>query len=140
LVFTDLEAAVAEKGQTIQEGRGFLAPPEALDALIECGFNLLALAGNHAFDLRIPGIQNTIRNLDARKIVHAGTGNDVTEASAAAYLRTSKGTIALIASASGLIAGRQRDGLSSRGQRASRVRRQHTERGHRRSAGRRRQH
>ena len=33
VVFTNLEAAVAEKGETIQEGRGFLTPPEALDAL-----------------------------------------------------------------------------------------------------------
>src|SRR5215510_3098764 len=33
VVFTNLEASIAEKGQTIQEGRGFLTPPEALDAL-----------------------------------------------------------------------------------------------------------
>ena len=104
VVFTNLEAAIAEKGQTIQEGRAFLTPPEALDALASCGFNLLSLSGNHAFDLRVPGIQNTIREADQRKIVHAGTGNNTREASAAAYLRTAKGTIALVASASGLIA------------------------------------
>src|ERR1700674_2941691 len=44
VVFTNLESAVAEKGQTIQEGRGFLTPPEALDALQAFGFNLLALS------------------------------------------------------------------------------------------------
>ena len=104
VIFTNLEAAVAEKGQSIQEGRGFLTPPEALDALTTFGFNLVALAGNHAFDLRVPGIQNTIREADARKIVHAGTGNTLAEASAPAYLRTPKGTVALVASASGLIA------------------------------------
>ncbi len=103
VIFTNLEAAIAEKGQTIQEGRGFLTPPEALDALTTFGFNLLSLSGNHAFDLRAPGIGNTIREADSRKIVHAGTGNNVAEASAPAYLRTPKGTIALIASASGLI-------------------------------------
>src|SRR5712691_10276868 len=102
--FTNLEAAIAEKGETIQEGRGFLTPPEALDALTTLGFNLLSLSGNHAFDLRAPGIQNTIREADKRKIVHAGTGNNLAEASAPAYLRTPKGTIALVASASGLIA------------------------------------
>ena len=103
VVFTNLEAAVAEKGQTVHEGRGFLTPPEALDALTTFGFNLLSLAGNHAFDLKATGIQNTIREADSRKIVHAGTGNNLTEASAPGYLRTPKGTIALIASASGLI-------------------------------------
>ena len=102
--FTNLEAAVAEKGQTIQEGRGFLTPPESLDALAACGFNLLALSGNHAFDLRAPGIQNTIREADKRQIVHAGTGANLADASAPAYLKTPKGTIALVASASGLIA------------------------------------
>src|ERR1700694_4500751 len=103
VVFTNLESAVAEKGETVQEGRGFLPPPEALDALKTFGFNLLALSGNHAFDLKVTGIQNTIREANSRKIVHAGTGNNVAEAVAPGYLHTPKGTIALIASASGLI-------------------------------------
>jgi len=103
VVFTNLEAAIAEEGQTVQEGRGFLTPPEALDALTIFGFNLLSLSGNHAFDLSAQGIQNTIREADKRKIVHAGTGNNLAEAAAPSYLHTPKGTIALIASASGLI-------------------------------------
>src|SRR6202049_2807348 len=103
VVFTNFEAAVAEKGETVKEGRGFLTPPEAFDALTTFGFNLLSLSGNHAFDLKVAGIQNTIREADSRKIVHAGTGNTVAEAVAPGYLHTPKGTIALIASASGLI-------------------------------------
>src|ERR1700722_13427053 len=101
--FTNLEAAIAEKGEAAHEGRGFLTPPEAVDALQTFGFNLLSLSGNHAFDLKGTGIQNTIREADSRKIVHAGTGNNVAEAVAPGYLHTPKGTIALIASASGLI-------------------------------------
>jgi poly-gamma-glutamate capsule biosynthesis protein CapA/YwtB (metallophosphatase superfamily) len=104
VVFTNFEAAVAEKGETVREGRGFLTSPEALDALTTFGFNLLSLSGNHAFDLKATGIQNTIREADSRKIVHAGTGNNLAQAAAPVYLRTPKGTIALIASASGLIA------------------------------------
>jgi poly-gamma-glutamate capsule biosynthesis protein CapA/YwtB (metallophosphatase superfamily) len=103
VVFTNLESAVAEKGETIHEGRGFLTSPEALDALAAFGFNLLSLSGNHAFDLKVKGVQNSIREADNRKIVHAGTGNNLAEAAAPAYLRTPKGTVALIASASGLI-------------------------------------
>jgi poly-gamma-glutamate capsule biosynthesis protein CapA/YwtB (metallophosphatase superfamily) len=103
VIFTNVEGAVAEKGQTVTEGRGFLTPPEALDALSSFGFNLLSLSGNHAFDLKATGIQNTIREADARKLVHAGTGNNLAEASAPGYLHTPKGTIALVASASGLI-------------------------------------
>jgi len=104
VVFTNFEAAVAEKGETVNEGRGFLAPPEALDALRTFGFNLLSLSDNHAFDLKVTGIQNTIREADSRKIVHAGTGNNLAQAAAPGYLHTPKGAIALIASASGLIA------------------------------------
>ncbi len=76
VIFTNLESAVAEKGETIQEGRGFLTPPEALDALKTFGVNLLALSGNHPFDLKVTGIRNTIREADKRNIVHAGTGNN----------------------------------------------------------------
>jgi poly-gamma-glutamate capsule biosynthesis protein CapA/YwtB (metallophosphatase superfamily) len=104
VVLTNLEAAVAEPGETIQEGRGFLTPPEALDALTAVGFNLLALSGNHAFDLKETGIRNTLRETDRRKIVHAGTGNNIAEAAAPTYLQTPKGTVALVASGSGLIA------------------------------------
>jgi poly-gamma-glutamate capsule biosynthesis protein CapA/YwtB (metallophosphatase superfamily) len=103
VVFTNFEAAIAEKGEAVHEGRGFLTPPEALDALASFGFNLLSLSGNHAFDLKATGILNTIREADSRKIVHAGTGNNLAEATAPGYLHTPKGTIALIASASGLI-------------------------------------
>jgi len=104
VVFTNLEAAVARPGETAQEGRGFLTPPAALDALTAMGFNLLALSGNHAFDLKDAGIRNTLRETDKRQIARAGTGNTIAEAAAPAYLRTPKGTVALVASASGLIA------------------------------------
>jgi poly-gamma-glutamate capsule biosynthesis protein CapA/YwtB (metallophosphatase superfamily) len=103
VILTNLEGAVAEKGESVSQGRGFLAPPEAVDALTTFGFNLLSLSDNHAFDLKATGIQNTIREADARKITHAGTGSNLAEAAAPAYLHTPKGTIALVASASGLI-------------------------------------
>lgn len=102
--FTNLEAAVAMPGETVREGRGFLTPPEALDSLTAMGFNLVALSGNHAFDLKESGIRNTLREIDKRRIVHAGTGNNIADASAPAYLKTPNGTVALVASASGLIA------------------------------------
>ncbi len=103
VALTDFETTIAEPGETIHEGRGFTTPPETLDALTTCGFNLLALPNNHAFDLRATGILNTIREADKRKIAHAGTGSNLTEAAAPGYLHTPKGTIALVASASGLI-------------------------------------
>jgi poly-gamma-glutamate synthesis protein (capsule biosynthesis protein) len=101
--FTNLEGTVAQPGQSVHQGRGFLAPPQALTALQTFGFNLLALADNHAFDLSVSGIQNTLREADRLGIVHAGTGNTLAEAAAPGYLHTSAGTVALVASCSGLI-------------------------------------
>ncbi|MGH9679419.1 MAG: CapA family protein, partial [Candidatus Acidiferrales bacterium] len=100
---TNLEGAIAEKGETVQEGRGFLAPPEALGALKTFGFNLLALSDNHAFDLKVAGIHNTLREVGKRGIAHAGIGDNIAQAATPGYLHTPEGTIALVASASGLL-------------------------------------
>jgi poly-gamma-glutamate capsule biosynthesis protein CapA/YwtB (metallophosphatase superfamily) len=103
VVFTNFEATIVEKGQSLQDGR-FLSPPETLDALKALGFNLLSLSNNHAFDLKLAGIQNTLREVGRLGLAHAGTGNTLKEAAAPAYLRTAKGTVGLVAMASGLIA------------------------------------
>jgi poly-gamma-glutamate capsule biosynthesis protein CapA/YwtB (metallophosphatase superfamily) len=102
--FTNFEGTVFEGGQAVAQGRGFLAPAAALDVLKAFGFNLLSLSNNHAFDLKGAGLANTLRAASERSLVHAGTGNTIAEAAAPAYLQTSNGTIALVASASGLMA------------------------------------
>src|SRR5712664_1608676 len=101
--FTNFEATILEKEQSTHDGR-FLSPPEALDALQAFGFNLVALSDNHSFDLKVPGIQNTLREVKSRNLAHAGIGNKLEEAAAPGYLHTPKGTVALVAMASGLIA------------------------------------
>jgi poly-gamma-glutamate synthesis protein (capsule biosynthesis protein) len=107
VVFTNFEGTVAEKGQPNEtvplEESGFLAPPEAIDALKALGFNLLSLSNNHSWDLKVPGIQNTLQEVGRRNLAHAGTGNTLEEAAAPGYLRTPKGTVALVAMASGNI-------------------------------------
>jgi len=104
VVFTNFETTIVDerKGQSHLDGR-FLSPPEALDALKEFGFNLVSLSNNHAFDLKVPGIQNTLQEAARLKLAHAGTGNTIEEAAAPGYLHTPKGTVALVAMASGLI-------------------------------------
>ena len=52
--------------------------------------------GNRAFS-------NTLREVKSRNLAHAGIGNTLEEAAAPAYLHTPKGTVALVAMASGLI-------------------------------------
>ena len=105
VVFTNFESTVLDvtKGQSPKDGR-FLSPPEAMGALKSFGINLISLANNHAFDLKTFGIENAIATADKLGLVHAGTGNNISQADAPAYLRTRKGTVALIAIASGLVA------------------------------------
>src|ERR1700681_2228229 len=83
VVFTNFEATVAEKGQPNEaaprEGNS-LAPPEAMDALKDLGFNMLSLANNHVWDLKVAGVQNAIMEANRRSIAHAGTGNTLEEA------------------------------------------------------------
>src|SRR5271156_49671 len=104
VVFTNFETTIVDerKGQSHRDGR-FLSPPEALDALKAFGFNLVSLSNNHAFDLKVPGIQNTLQQASHLNLAHAGTGNTIAEAAAPGYLHTPKGTVALVAMASGLI-------------------------------------
>jgi poly-gamma-glutamate capsule biosynthesis protein CapA/YwtB (metallophosphatase superfamily) len=104
VVFTNFETTIVDekKGQSHMNGR-FLSPPEALDALQSFGFNLVSLSNNHAFDLKVPGIENTLQEASRLNLAHAGTGNTIEEAAAPGYLHTPKGTVALVAQASGLI-------------------------------------
>src|SRR6476620_5302733 len=65
--FTNFEAVVVQPGEpnaSTPETRpngGWLTPPGALGSLQTLGFNMVSLSNNHAWDLKIPGIQNTLR-------------------------------------------------------------------------------
>jgi poly-gamma-glutamate capsule biosynthesis protein CapA/YwtB (metallophosphatase superfamily) len=105
VVFTNFESTVIDvnKGQSPKDGR-FLSPPEALESLKAFGFNLVSLSNNHSFDLRVPGIENTLEQVKRLDLAHAGIGHTIAEAVAPGYLRTPKATVALIGMASGLVA------------------------------------
>jgi poly-gamma-glutamate synthesis protein (capsule biosynthesis protein) len=110
--FTNFEAAVVDpkRGQTVRDGR-FASPAGAMESLAEVGFNLLALANNHSFDLGSQGIMATVDTAKQLNVTHAGTGKDMESANAMQLLETPGGRVALIAVASGLVLdGRAADG------------------------------
>ena len=96
-VFTDLETAIAGAGlvPTRESEVLHVAPPAVIDCLTELGVNLVATSNNHAWDLGTPGIVNVLAELDARHLAHAGSGRDLTAASAGAV----HGNAALVAAA-----------------------------------------
>ena len=134
VVFTNFEATIfdVKKGQSPPDGRFndavlaafagkplgcdrtrlddrpgpclFLSPPEALDSLKTFGFNLLSLSNNHSWDLKVPGIENALEQAKRLDLGHAGIGHTVDGAAAPGYMHTPKGTVALVAMASGFIA------------------------------------
>ena len=85
--FTNFESTIfdARKGQSPNEGR-FLSAPEVLDALKTFGFNLLSLANNHSFDMKVPGIVNTLEQAKRLNLGYAGIGMGISEAVAPGYL------------------------------------------------------
>src|SRR5581483_10707915 len=106
VVFTNFETTVKNKDDSLADIAhigGIYAPPEALDVLRELGFNLLALSNNHAFDIGRVGLLNTLRDVKALNLAHAGIGMNLDEAAAPGYLHTPHGTVALVSMASGLI-------------------------------------
>src|ERR1051325_6173505 len=64
------------------------------------GINLLSCANNHAYDFGENAVLTNNRSLDAAGMVHAGTGRNLAEAAAPAYLDTSRGRVALVAATS----------------------------------------
>jgi poly-gamma-glutamate capsule biosynthesis protein CapA/YwtB (metallophosphatase superfamily) len=108
--FTNFEAVVTQPGEPnehVPETRpngGWLTPPGAVGGLQAVGFNLLSLSNNHAWDLKVPGIHNTLHEAQKSAVAHAGIGDNLDEASSPGYLKTARGTVALIAMASGEVA------------------------------------
>ncbi|MGX5845048.1 CapA family protein [Mesorhizobium sp. ArgA1] len=63
------------------------------------GFNIVSFANNHTFDWGVEGMRATCDALDENDIVHAGAGENLSQASAARFLETSRGRVALVSCA-----------------------------------------
>jgi poly-gamma-glutamate capsule biosynthesis protein CapA/YwtB (metallophosphatase superfamily) len=106
VVFTNFETVIAGLEDPVDgssPASPISAPPGALDALEDVGFNLLALSNNHSFCRGEPGVLNTLREVRARGLAHAGTGEVLDVALAPGYLNVDHATVALVAMASGMI-------------------------------------
>jgi len=106
IVFTNLETAIQGSfgGANTRNTEFFHATgPAVVDGLKEFGFNLFATGNNHSWDLGTAGILSTLETLDQRGLVHAGSGRNLGEASAPAFLNTPAGRVALVAFASGKV-------------------------------------
>jgi poly-gamma-glutamate capsule biosynthesis protein CapA/YwtB (metallophosphatase superfamily) len=76
--------------------RGMMGSKEVAPSLKALGFDMMNRANNHIFDSDREGMFSTMAQLDGAGIVHAGTGKNLEDARAPAYLDTPKGRVALV--------------------------------------------
>ena len=92
----NLEGSLADYATFEGPLRGFVGNTEVAADLQAMGFDMVNRANNHLFDSESEGMFETNRLLDAAGIVHAGTGKNLNEAAAPAYLEIPKGRVALV--------------------------------------------
>lgn len=79
------------------------AGPEILEALKSVDVNLLTTANNHTFDLGSGGILDTLVALRATGLPSSGSGANLAEASAPAFVDTAAGRVAVVGFATGKV-------------------------------------
>lgn len=119
--FTNLETTLHYKEgypSAFSGGTWAMSPPEVLDDISAYGFNLLAWANNHTMDYSYGGLLATKRYLNQHHFVHAGAGENLSEAGSPKYLETPSGRVALVSVTSTFYesnyAGEQRPDISGR--------------------------
>ena len=119
--FTNLETTVHEHNECTPgytRGTYMTTEPRLLQDLRWLGINLVSCANNHAFNFGAEGIAATNRYLDGAGIVHAGSGRNLAEARAPAFLDTPNGRVGLVAATSSFLpweaAGQQRQDVPGR--------------------------
>ena len=98
--FANLEGTVHDWDEGtpgITQGTFMTTDPNLLEDLKWLGINLICCANNHAFDYGEGGVLANIKHLDRASLAHAGTGKNLAEARAPAYLDTPNGRVALVA-------------------------------------------
>jgi len=74
IVFGNLEGALTDRGEAWPKAFNFRTPPQYAGGLASAGFDVVALANNHAMDYGTVGLEDTIAALDAAGVPHVGAG------------------------------------------------------------------
>ncbi len=100
--FTNLEMLMHEFEHSPGMAGGTFtgSDPKNLRELEWMGVNLVSCANNHSYDYGEGGLLTNLEHLRHSDLVHAGTGRNLSEARAPAYLDTPNGRVALISASS----------------------------------------
>lgn len=83
-------------------GTWMRAPPFVAEELAWMGIDVVSHASNHALDYSYGGLRSTWKHLDAAGVAHAGTGRNLGDARAPAYVETAAGRVGLVSMASSI--------------------------------------
>ena len=100
--FTNLEMLMHDFEHSQGQAGGTFtgSDPANLQELEWAGINLVSCANNHSYDYGEGGVLTNLKHVKASRLVHAGTGRNLSEARAPGYLDTAKGRVALISATS----------------------------------------
>lgn len=100
VAYCNLEGPMCDTGEKHPGKAGISlhlrSTPQAADALVEAGVDVVSLANNHALDYGAAGLDQTVKLLDGAGIAHAGAGRDLAAARQPALLEMNGLRIALL--------------------------------------------
>jgi len=102
VVFANLESSLSDQDGETEDPHNnyvFTGPPSGAWSLRKGGVTVVATANNHALDYGMHGQRETLANLDAAGIVHAGSGRTAAETYEPALFSVNGVRIALFACA-----------------------------------------
>jgi len=99
LAFGNLECPITDYAHstpgkplaTVRAGKNFIfkAPPQVSSRILaDTGYDIVSLANNHAMDYCAEGLLDTLAELDAAKLAHAGAGRDAGQAAQGVVLES----------------------------------------------------
>lgn len=92
----NLECAISERGEPQLKGYTFRAPPSTVAVLEGAGFDVVALANNHALDYGPLALQDTVAYLERSRIRAAGAGPDLASAQSATIVEAAGLRVAFV--------------------------------------------
>ena len=118
LAFVNLEGPISDKGTKLAwKEYTFRSRTALASGLAAAGVDVVSMANNHAVDCGPTALLDTIARLDKVGIAHAGAGDDLSAARAAAMVDTPAGKVAVLAFtdkyAGGFAAGTDHPGVAT---------------------------
>jgi poly-gamma-glutamate capsule biosynthesis protein CapA/YwtB (metallophosphatase superfamily) len=80
IAFGNLEAPIADRGTRVAKTYTFRADPQAVEALVYAGLDVLSLANNHSGDFGTEALLQTLALLRQAEILAVGAGETITQA------------------------------------------------------------